>query len=177
VLLAVGVGILLALLLLSPRNDRPVDEAEEGWVDDAEVPAQKPIMLYFGRPDGHGLASEIRWVDGRAAAEDVIGDVVRSLIDGSRGGLVSSIPSETVLLEVFLDGSGGAYLNFSESLRSMHPRGDAMEWLTVRSIVASVTQNVPEVRRVWILVDGKQGGPLTGRVPLNRPYSWEDVES
>jgi hypothetical protein len=177
VLLVAGGGVLLGLLLLSPSNDRPVDEPEEGWVEDADVPAQKPVMLYFGRADGHGLASEIRWVDGRGATEDVIGDVVRSLIDGSRGGLVSSIPREAVLLEVFLDGSGGAYLNFSESLRSMHPPGDAMEWLTVRSIVASVTQNVPEIRRVWILVDGKQGEPLAGRVPLNRPYSWEDVES
>lgn len=174
--LVIAAVAVFALLFLSPRDDHIVDQGET-WIEDLEGPRQSPVMLYFGRPDGLGLASEIRWTDIHTEQESLVEELVRSLIEGSRKGLVSSLPGETVLLEVFLDGLGGAYLNFSESLRSLHPQGDGMEWLTVRSIVASVTQNVPEIQRVWILVDGSQDEPLTRNVSLNRPYTWEDVKS
>jgi hypothetical protein len=166
------VGIGGTILLLAPRGE---DEEPESWVEDLEAPGQRPVRLYFGRPDSPQLATEIRWIDGGTATEDLVDKLLRALIEGSRRGLVSPIPAETVLLETFLDGLGGAYLNFSESLRTLHPRGDAMEWLTVRTIVASVTQNVPEIERVTILVDGKQDGSLTDQVPLDGPYTWNDV--
>ena len=171
--LIVVVGIGGTALLLSLGGD--ARRSEGSAAKEPETEPLRPVELYYGmalRPD---LTSEIRWIPTASATEDWIVEVVGALIDGSRRGSVASIPGETVLLDVFLDGLGGAYLNFSGAVRTLHPEGDSMEWLTIRSLVATVTQNVPAVERVWVLVDGAQEAPLVSQVSLNRPYTWEDV--
>lgn len=176
VLIGVAVALGLVYLILA-RQETSIDEPQvEVTPDDGAGLSQRAARLFYGTNDGRGLVSEVRWLDAGADDEQWLQEILRALIDGSAGGAVSSIPRETAVLEIFLDGLGGAYVNLTESLRSLHPPGDAMEWLTVRSIVATMTQNAPDIERVWILVDGEQPPILTGRVPLDRPYTWDDVK-
>lgn len=174
VLIGVAVALGLVYLILA-RQESGVDEPQFEISPDGAGLSQRAARLFYGTSDGRGLTSEVRWLDAAVDDAEWLQEVLRALIDGSAGAQISSIPEETVVLEVFLDGLGGAYVNFTRALQSLHPPGDAMEWLTVRSIVATVTQNVPEIEKVWILVDGEQQPILTGRVPLDRPYTWDDV--
>jgi hypothetical protein len=177
ILLLVIMGIGGTYLLLHSGEEELIDPLAGDASDGPGMPTLYPVLLYYGSPDDQTLVAEADWIEATASAEERITELMASLIRGSRMGNVSSIPPETTLLGAFLDGLGGAYLNFSGSLRTLHPRGDAMEWLTLRSIVGTVTQNIPEVERVWILIDGVQEDPLIEKVPLNRHYSWTDINS
>ena len=54
---------------------------------------------------------------------------------------------------------------------SGHPGGSLNELLTVYALVNAVTANLPAVKRVQILVDGKEVDTLAGHVDLRRPLA------
>ncbi|MBD3334709.1 MAG: hypothetical protein GF355_04275 [Candidatus Eisenbacteria bacterium] len=173
VLIVVGLGG--TFLLFSERERGPERDGLSAVSDATEAPVLRPIRLYFGRPTESELEAEVRWVEPIKGTPEQVAQIVGELIAGSRAARVAPIPPEATVLNVFLDGLGGAYVDFSGSLRGLHPAGASMEWLTVRCVVASITQNVPEVTRVWILVDGDQERALVRTVPLDRYYTWADV--
>ncbi|MBU1701080.1 MAG: GerMN domain-containing protein [Candidatus Eisenbacteria bacterium] len=177
ILLLVLMGLGGTYLLLFGGDEEVSESFVEESTDALNTPTLHPVLLYFGAPHDPSLRTETHWIAARETTEERIVDLVESLILGSHLENVSSIPPETAVLGVFLDGLGGAYLNFSESLRTLHPHGDGMEWLTIRSIVGTVTQNIPEVERVWVLIDGEQEKPLVDNIPLDRYYSWADINS
>jgi len=63
---------------------------------------------------------------------------------------------------------GNAYADFSEDLMGVATGGSSDEILTVYAIVDSLAANVPEIRRVGILVAGRERETL-GHLDLRRP--------
>ena len=76
------------------------------------------------------------------------------------------IPKDTKVLEVFIDDTGLAYVDFSNPIAANHPGGMLNEQATVYSIVNSLTYNLPEIRQVKILVGGAEKETLAGHVLL-----------
>jgi hypothetical protein len=83
--------------------------------------------------------------------------------------LVSAVPAGTTLKELFLTDRGEAYVDLSGELVKNHPGGSLDEILTVYTLVAVLTENLPSVTRVQILVDGREVDTLAGHVDLRRP--------
>ena len=92
------------------------------------------------------------------------------LIQGSKSGLVATLPPETKVLEVFVSARGVAYVDLSKEA-SQGTAGSHDELLSVYSIVNSLTVNFPAVRRVQILLEDRPVDTLAGHVDLSRPLT------
>jgi len=66
---------------------------------------------------------------------------------------------------------GLAKVNFNYFLLKDHPGGSSAEILTAYSIVHSLTQNYPEIKKVQILVNGKPIETISGHLSLKNPLS------
>lgn len=63
-----------------------------------------------------------------------------------------------------------AIVNLSKNFADNHPSGIQTEDLTLRSILATIHSNFPQVETVRFLVDGQTRETLAGHAILNRPY-------
>jgi hypothetical protein len=61
-------------------------------------------------------------------------------------------------------------VNLSAAFAAGHPSGIETETLTVLSICATLNANLPRIKKVRFLVDGKQRSTLAGHVDLTRTY-------
>jgi spore germination protein GerM len=83
--------------------------------------------------------------------------------------LLSAIPTGTTVRALFLTESGDAYVDFSREIVSGHTGGTADELLTIYTIVNVLTENLPAVTGVQVLVDGKEVETLAGHIDLRNP--------
>jgi len=149
-------------------REAPPPEIPEGVT---EVPeGSRTISLYFADKQAPALKAETRQV---AVGNDFVqqlSQVVSALLEGPRGGTVSTMPAGTRLLNAFYDPqTGAAYLDFSAELVSAHPGGSSAEYYTVAAIVRTVSENFPEIKAVQLLVEGLQVGTLAGHVDIYGP--------
>ena len=85
--------------------------------------------------------------------------------------LLSAIPPGTTLRALFISEGGEAFVDFSREIVSAHTGGTANELLTIYTIVNALTENLPAVRGVQVLVDGKEVDTLAGHVDLRNPLA------
>lgn len=131
----------------------------------------KLVKIYFSNKQNLSLVSEKRNIK-RGKLEEEVKMTLNGLVQGSRKGLVSTIPFDTVLLGVNVAG-GIASVNFSKELSLNHPGGSAAELHTVYSIVNTLTFNFPEIKEVQILINGKKEETLKGHIDIFLPLKGE----
>jgi spore germination protein GerM len=138
-----------------------------------ETPAAKETMkatLYFQRDDDGLFVAETRDVPTTGSVAADAEAVLAELIKGSSAGLVSALPPETKLRQVFLTKDGTAYADFSKDLAAAHPSGSNAENATVYAIVDTLAANFKTIKKVFILVDGEERETLNGHITLDRPF-------
>ena len=84
---------------------------------------------------------------------------------------VSAVPAGTKLRALFVTPQGEAYVDFSPEISTGHPGGSKAELLTVYTIVDALTVNLPAIKAVQLLVDGKAVETLAGHVDLRGPLA------
>jgi spore germination protein GerM len=83
--------------------------------------------------------------------------------------LLSAIPTGTTVRALFLTEGGDVYVDFSREIVSGHTGGTTDELLTIYTIVNVLTENLPAVTGVQLLVDGKEVDTLAGHIDLRNP--------
>jgi spore germination protein GerM len=126
------------------------------------------VTLYFAEPDGDGLKGEGRTIDSCDNPSDCIESVVGELVAGPVGDLEPPLPPALALKEIKLEGDT-AWLDFSRDLVDGLPAGSSAEMGAVYAIVNTVCTNVPSVKKVGFLVDGKRVDTLKGHLDLREP--------
>jgi Sporulation and spore germination len=125
--------------------------------------------LFYVSNDGLRLKPEEREVlfgeDTAAQARRII----EAQLEPPAAPAVSAIPAGTTLKELFISERGEAYVNLSSEIVSNHPGGSIDEILTVYTIVNALTDNLPAIVAVQILIDGHEVDTLAGHVDLRRP--------
>jgi spore germination protein GerM len=130
---------------------------------------KKDVVLYFSDAEGEFLIGEKRVVFQGASLQEEAKETVVELIHGPRGKLIPTLPSRTKLIALQVDHQGLAKVNFSKNLTQDHPGGSSAEIMTVYSVVNSLALNFPEIKKVQILVEGKEIETITGHLSLNKP--------
>jgi spore germination protein GerM len=129
----------------------------------------REVNLFFVTLTGEGLTREQHQIP-RTALWEEIKATLQALAQGSQQGNLYVIPPRAQVREVYLDTTKGtAYVDFTAALRDDHQGGSWWELLTIYSIVNSLTQNFPEVKRVQILVEGKPIETLAGHIRTDIP--------
>jgi len=130
--------------------------------------------LYYVADDGMALAPVQRDVPYGATVADQARAIVEAQLAAPGAAtppLVSAIPPEVKLRDVYLTERGDAFVDLSAEIVSKHPGGSLDEIFTVYSIVNALTVNLPAITRVQILVDGKEVDTLAGHVDLRHPLA------
>ena len=156
------------LLRSQPESAHPYMNENPAFPPSAPV---KKVRLFFPTTVKDGLLEveerEIHTSDIPAVeAKEIVGE----LIKGSREGREAAIPSLTKLREVYVVGEGLAFVDLTRDVVEGHPGGLTSEISTIYAIVNSLTENVPSIHEVQILVDGAEVETLAGHVDLTRPY-------
>jgi hypothetical protein len=133
------------------------------------------VKLYFpSSTQENRLETEERGLRSAQFPSDVAKQVMSELIGGSREGRLAALPPGTRLRELFLTERGLAVVDLSQEASSNHPGGLTMELASIYCVVNSLTQNVPEIEMVQVLIDGVEAETLAGHIDLSRPFT-EDL--
>ncbi len=154
----------------SPRIDQT---ARTRLREQALQPPSAPtelITLYFPSYVDGKLQPETRSLALAPDDTDRIRQVLLALIEGSRQGRSSSLPPSTTIRAVFLTSDGTAFLDLSQDAVANFAPGIESEMLGVYSIVDSLAANVPDVKRVKILVQGQEVQTLDGHIDLTNYF-------
>ncbi|MDE3110338.1 MAG: GerMN domain-containing protein [Acidobacteriota bacterium] len=77
-----------------------------------------------------------------------------------------TLPASTTVLGFYILSDGTAVADFSDSLAAETPSGILSESVAVNSIVRTLAANVPQLRRLKILIHGQEVDTLAGHVDL-----------
>jgi len=173
VAIVAGAGLLLVGLWLvtlvpgwlsrDPSVNAPATPA------DATTGRRIQFTLFYVSDDGLRLIRVERDVAFGEGTVEQARQIIEAQIAPAAGPLVSAVPKGTKLRTIFVTESGDAYVDFSAELVSGHSGGSTNELLTVYSLVNALCANLPAVRSVALLVDGKPVETLAGHVDLGRP--------
>jgi len=126
--------------------------------------------LYYVSEDGMTLTPLQREVPFFTAVADQARAIVEAQLAPAPP-LVSAIPADTRLRDVFVTERGDAFVDLSGEVSSKHGGGSFDELFAVYTIVDALTVNLPAIKRVQILVDGKEVDTLAGHVDLRHPLA------
>jgi len=153
-----------------------------GWVDRQALrrlplrglttPAGRDVTLYFADPRWTQLRPEVRRLPAGQDAVQTLRTLVEALAEGPREeGAAAVLPRGTRLRGAYLGADGLAVIDFEPSLGSYAPGGASGELLTVFALVHTLSENVPGIRSVQILVNGEERETLAGHVKISEPLA------
>ena len=129
------------------------------------------LTLYFSDKEALGLVAETREVSkGNKSIEQlIIEELIKGPVDKDH---LRTVPAESKLLAIKTE-SGLTSVDFSEEFVSKHWGGSTGELFTVYSIVNSLTE-LPEIKSIQFLVDGKKVETLSGHLDLEKPIERDE---
>ncbi len=160
VLLAVVFGGLFWQKYQEARNLPQVPPAKQ------EQAAYKIVSLFFADEQGR-LVREAREVETCQDQVTCLRSLLEELFSGPVSELTSVVPEWTDINQIRIDGdlvTVDVGIEFAESL----PRGSSAEMLAVYGIVNTICSNLPDIRRVKIILGGNQEAKL-GHLDLSEP--------
>jgi hypothetical protein len=133
------------------------------------TPVPTRVVLFFPGDDGllHPEPREI--FDLPTSLGPRVRLLVEELVLGSHDGFAAPFPWPALVLGVFVDDSGNAYVDLSPPPPDA-VAGSAGEVAVLYSTVSTVVANCPGVARAQLLFDGQEVRTL-GHLDLSRPVS------
>jgi spore germination protein GerM len=132
---------------------------------------KQEVTLFFSDANERFLIPEKRFIPKENGPEEQAQEMVKALLAGSKTGLVNTFPEKAELQSVKMEGSDTLLVNFSESLATNHPGGSTAEMATVYSLTNTLTVNMPAIKKVKILIGGKERESLKGHIGLKNPFT------
>ena len=144
---------------------------------DTTLPAANPesaerritATLYYISEDGMSLVGVKREVPFGEAVAEQARHIVEAQIAAAPPPLAAAVPAGTTLRALFVGEHGDAYVDLSGDVRAKHTGGALDELFTVYAIVNALTENLPAITGVQVLIDGQEVDTLAGHVDLRRP--------
>ena len=133
-------------------------------------PRVKAILFWAsGSEDGSLAASTIELPlsnDPVLRAKQVLNTLLAGPVDAE----LRTLPPDAVLLSFYLLPEGTGIADFSEALATSIPSGIQSEQLAVDSLARTLEANVPQVRRLKILIHGQEAETLAGHLDLTGTF-------
>lgn len=160
--------------LRNPNGEIVGPESMEDIVIDSTVAPEKvekeTVKLYFANKDFSDLEVEEREIEFNPFNPDQKPKyIVEQLIIGPKASnSVSTIPSETKIRDVKLI-EGTCFLDLSKDFIDKYTGGSTTEWITIESIVNSLTE-IPEIKKVQFLIEGEKQQEFMGHLDFSKPF-------
>jgi len=175
VLLVAAIGVVL--IVVAPQWYAARRPPVRAGAPAADAVATRKIRatLFYVSEDGKRLVPVEREVPYGEGVVEQAKRIVEAEIADAPAPLVSAMPPGTRVRAVYVSDKGDAFIDFSHELVAAHPGGSLNELLTVYAVVDALTANLPAVRAVQLLVDGREVDTLAGHVDLRRPLSKSSI--
>lgn len=131
---------------------------------------KREVALFFLSENDTYLHSEKREIDAGVSVVRQAKQTIEELIKGSERGYISPFPPQTKLRELYMAGEGVAYVDFSKDIIEKHLSGSSAEISTIYSVVNSLTYNFDSIKKVFILIEGRERETLGGHISLSKPF-------
>ena len=95
-------------------------------------------------------------------------EILNTLLAGPVDAEARTLPPDAALLAFYILPDGTAVADFSEAMATSIPSGIQSEQLAIDSIARTLEANVPQVRRLKILIHGQEVETLAGHVDLTQ---------
>jgi len=138
---------------LNPTDPRV--KAKLFWLSDSDSSVLAPVTVELPLSSDPVLRSK---------------QVLNTLLAGPVDVELRTLPPDAVLLAFYILPDGTAIADFSEALATSIPSGIASEQLAVDSMARTLEANVPEVKRLKILIHGQEAETLAGHVDLTGAF-------
>ncbi|WP_350342640.1 GerMN domain-containing protein [Proteinivorax tanatarense] len=149
------------------------ENSHEFIIPDQQNDSIKSLSLYFANNEADQMVLEKRKVKVGNRIEEVI---VEELIKGPNSSeLYPTFPKGAELYGVEVI-EGIAFVNFKESLLSLHWGGASREIMTICSLVFSLTE-IEYIESVQILIESERVETLAGSFDIHEPLKSEDVKT
>ncbi len=130
----------------------------------------RTVTLFFLDDDDDFLHRETRQVAAGATVDEEAEQALTELIKGSEKGLLSPLPPQTKVRQVFVGKDGVATVDLSREVAEKFSYGSTMELAAVYAVVNTLAFNFKAVKKVVILVEGSEKETLGGHVDLTRAF-------
>ncbi|MGM9539210.1 GerMN domain-containing protein [Anaerovibrio sp.] len=132
----------------------------------AQKSAVMDVSVYYPDVNATGLVAVAKTV--KAQEADKYKAAVEALLAGTDDKKLTTVfPKKTKLLKVSVSG-GVAKVDFDKNLTNGFVGGSTGEEMLVGSLVNTLTE-FPEIKKVQILIEGKEIDSLSGHLDLSRP--------
>lgn len=167
--------VVLVVLFFRSSVEEKIKPSAEITTPELELPSRKPgearkIALFFPSEEDSLLHKEEREILADASLAQQAKQTIEELLKGSKNGYLSPFPPETKLRELFITKEGVAYVDFSREIQEEYLSGSSAEMETIFSIVNSLAYNFKSIKKVFILIDGREKETLGGHISLARPF-------
>jgi len=133
----------------------PRVKAKLFWLSDGDNSVVAPVIVELPLSQDAVLRSK-----------QVLNTLLAGLVDAE----LRTLPPDAVLLAFYILPDGTAIADFSEALATSIPSGIASEQLAVDSMARTLEANVPQVKRLKILIHGQEVETLAGHVDLTGTF-------
>lgn len=173
-----GFFVVLAILVIiffSGGEREKVRRLAEAGLPKAQPPAGEPaarktVTLFFLSDEDDLLHGETREITAGPSPADEAERALAELVKGPAGPLVSPLPAETRIRQVFITKDGVAYVDFGREIVDKFSYGSSSELSAVYAVVNTLAFNFKSVKKVAILVEGAEKETLGGHVDLTQPF-------
>jgi hypothetical protein len=166
----IGVSVIFLVIFFITLFDYIYPPAS-GKYTAAKKKDKQEVTLFFSDANERFLIPEKRFIPKENGPEEQAQEMVKALLAGSKTGLVNTFPEKADLQSVKMEGGDTLLVNFSESLATNHPGGSTAEMATVYSLTNTLTVNIPAIKKVKILIGGKERESLKGHIGLKNPFT------
>jgi spore germination protein GerM len=167
--------VVLAVIFFTGGGREKVERFIDANIPKAPAVAGEPaaarmVTLFFLDDDDDFLHRETRQVAAGPTADEEAEQALTELIKGSEKGLLSPLPPQTKVRQVFIGKDGVATVDLSRDVAEKFSYGSTMELAAVYAVVNTLAFNFKTVKRVVILVEGAEKETLGGHVDLTRAF-------
>jgi len=150
-------------------------ELTQPFLGNPSEPRVKAKLFWASRRDDEALAPVTVELPLGSDAVLRAKQVLNTLLAGPVDSELRTLPPDAALLEFYLLPNGTGVADFSEALATSTPSGIASEQLAVESIARTLEANVPQVRRLKILIHGQEVETLAGHLDLTGTFTLSPV--
>jgi spore germination protein GerM len=183
-LAAFGVAVMVAAVYLPALRRRmktaakapqqTEEQARRELISSAPTNPRDPLVkarLFWASPEDEYALSPVT-VELALSSDTVLRakQVLNTLLAGPVDSDLRTLPPDAALLAFYLLPDGTAVADFSEALATSTPSGIQSEQLAVDSIARTLEANVPQVKRLKILIHGQELDTLAGHLDLTQMF-------
>jgi spore germination protein GerM len=156
--------------VVQPSEEQVRRELTQPILQNSSDPIVKARMFWISGDDESALAGTN--VELALSKDPVLRSkqVLNTLLAGPVDSDLRTLPADAALLAFYVLPDGTAVADFSEALATATPSGIQSEQLAVDSIARTLEANVPQVRRLKILIHGQELDTLAGHVDLTQYF-------